>query len=118
MTNAQIILMESVKLMENGIISGSGVFGAYTDGEGKEVRVELPEQIHTFAAWKALGFIVRKGEHAIAAFPVWTYRERRRSGEEPESEQDGGNQSRRGQMFLKKSFFFKASQVEKLQCNA
>ena len=118
MTNAQIVLMESIRLMENGIISGSGVFGAYTDGEGNEVRVELPEQIHTFAAWKALGFIVRKGEHAIAAFPVWTYREQRRNGGEPEPNQDGESDARRGKMFLKKAFFFKASQVEKLQCNA
>lgn len=116
MTNQMIILIESVQLMEQGIISGSGVFGTYTDRDGTEKRIELPEQIHTFAAWKQAGYIVKKGEHAIAAFPVWTYRAPRQDRENAtESDGNESNEQATGRMFMKKAFFFKRSQVEKLQ---
>ena len=110
MTNSMIILSESIRLMNDGVLSGSGVFGTYTDGDGNEQRIELPEAIHTFAAWKAAGYIVKKGEHAIAAFPVWKYREGRRN----ETETEESDEQPAGKMFLKKAFFFKASQVEKI----
>ena len=110
MTNSMIILSESIRLMQEGILSGSGIFGTYTDKDGNEKQIELPEQIHTFAAWKAAGYIVKKGEHAIAAFPVWKYREGRRN----DAEQDESDEQPEGRMFLKKAFFFKASQVERI----
>lgn len=119
MTNEQIIMLESVRLMNDGILSGSGIYGSYTDKNGNEIKIELPESIHTFAAWKALGFIVRKGEHAIASFPVWTYREKRGNGADENQEENGETDGKkRGKMYLKKAFFFRSSQVEKLQCNA
>lgn len=52
MTNETIIMNESFKLMESGILSGSGRYGIMTDENGNEKKVELPEEIHTFAAWK------------------------------------------------------------------
>lgn len=111
MTNATIILNESFRLMKEGVLSGSGRY-VVLDGENGPKTVELPEDIHTFAAWKARGFIVRKGEHAIAAFHVWKYSDRRRN-ESEEGETDGEQESS-DRCFLKKSFFFKASQVEKI----
>lgn len=111
MTNSTIILNESFRLMKEGVLSGSGRF-VQIDGENGPETVELPEAIHTFAAWKARGYIVRKGEHAIATFHVWKYSDRRRADAE-ESETDG-EQENGGRCFLKKSFFFKASQVEKI----
>lgn len=111
MTNSAIILNESFRLMREGILSGSGRY-VVLDGENGPEKVELPEDIHTFAAWKARGYVVRKGEHAIAAFHVWRYSDRRRSDAE-EGETDGEQESG-GHCFLKRSFFFKASQVEKI----
>lgn len=111
MTNSAIILNESFRLMKEGILSGSGRY-VVLDGENGPEKVELPEDIHTFAAWKARGYIVRKGEHAVAAFLVWKYADRRRSDAE-EGETDGERENG-GRCFLKKSFFFKSSQVEKI----
>ena len=111
MTNSAIILNESFRLMREGILSGSGRYVQF-DGENGPETVELPEAIHTFAAWKARGFIVRKGEHAIAAFHVWKYSDRRHA--EAEDGETDGEQESSGRCFLKKSFFFKASQVEKI----
>ena len=111
MTNSAIILNRSFELMKQGILSGSGCY-AEIEGENGPETIELPEVIHTFAAWKARGYMVKKGEHAIAAFHIWKYADRRRA-ETEESETDG-EQENGGRCFLKKSFFFKASQVEKI----
>ena len=110
MTNSMIILLESIRLMEEGKLQGSGQYGHYTDHEGNEVEIEYPEAIHTFAAWKQLGFSVKKGEHAIAAFTIWKYAERRREAEEENADEEQAE----GRMFMKKAFFFKASQVERI----
>ena len=114
MTNHEIIFYESIRLMEEGIISGSGQFGTYIDESGEEKQIELPEQIHTFAAWKAAGYIVKKGEHAVASFPVWKYTERRRNAAEQPEETADGEQQPTGRMFMKTAFFFKRSQVERI----
>lgn len=111
MTNSAIILNESFRLMREGILSGSGRF-AEIEGENGLEKIELPEDIHTFAAWKARGYVVKKGEHAIAAFHVWKYSDRCRA--ESEEAQTDGEQENGGRCFLKKSFFFKFSQVEKI----
>lgn len=114
MTNAQIIFNNSLTLMENGILSGSGTFATMecvkADGTKEIKTVELPEQIHTFAAWKASGYIVKKGEKAIASFSIWKYKAHKHA----DDESDEQKAIETGDMFLTKAFFFKASQVEKL----
>jgi hypothetical protein len=112
MTNREIIFRQSILLMERGILSGSGTFGTYTDENGNEKQIEFPETIHTFSAWKQAGFIVKKGEHACAAFPVWKYAERQTEASEDETEAENAQPA--GRMFMKKAFFFKRSQVEKI----
>ena len=82
MTNAAIIQAESFKLMDAGILQGSGHYGIMIGEDGSEQKVELPEAIHTFATWKQMGFKVKKGEHAIASFTIWKYSERQLSEEE------------------------------------
>lgn len=114
MTNHEIIFRESCRLMEAGVLAGSGVYATLTDADGNESRVELPEAIHTFAAWKSAGYIVRKGEHAIAAFPVWKYTERRQQQDDGDNADADGDNATGGRMYLRKAFFFKASQVEKI----
>lgn len=105
MTNAQIILLESVKLMEQGILKGTGkkIVVEYND-EKKEL--DVPEPIHTYQAWKKLGYQVKKGEKAIAKFTIWKHV----SGKKKEDGEQG-----KDRMFMKMSSFFKMEQVEKIR---
>ena len=104
MTNAQIIFNNSLKLMEEGILKGSGILATVTDDQGNTKQIELPETIHTFATWKSLGYIVKKGQKAKAAFTIWKYTESKANDEE-EAE---------GRMFMKTAHFFTKDQVEKI----
>ncbi len=110
MTNAQIIFNESIRLVEEGIIKGTGrMFEAIiTDKDGNEEKklVEEPEAIHTYAAWQQLGFQVKKGEKAKASFTIWKYAEGKKSEESDEEPE--------GKMFMKKAHFFTMDQVEKI----
>ena len=47
MTNAEIIMKESIRLMKSGELKGSGT-RAKVEIEGKIEEIELPEEIHTF----------------------------------------------------------------------
>ena len=106
MTNAQIILNESIKLMKDGVLAGSGIKATLTAADGTQEVIELPESIHTFAAWKAAGYSVKKGEQAIAKFAIWKYASDKQADDE--------NADESGHCFLKVSFFFKRAQVEKI----
>lgn len=100
MTNAMIILENSLRLMDEGILKGSGEMMTYkviTDNGEEEREVEMPEPIHTFS--------VKKGEHAIASFVIWKYSDRKVGEVDGEEVEDG-------RMFLKKAHFFTAAQVE------
>lgn len=108
MTNAMIILNESVRLMEEGVLEGTGQFIEVEDKDGVKEKLELPEEIHTFAAWKAKGYKVKKGEHAIATFPIWKYTNKTVKTED-------GEEEKKENMFLKVSAFFKRSQVERME---
>lgn len=105
MTNNMIILWESVALMEQGKIGGSGIKTKVQDKNGNDVEVELPEQIHTFKAWKELGYVVKKGEHAVASFPIWKHTSKKIKNDKGE-EEDAEN------MFMKTAHFFTRAQVE------
>lgn len=116
MTNQEIILRESIRLMNDGIIAGSGRYVTMTDNSGAEMTIELPEAIHTFSAWKKAGFAVKRGEHAIACFPVWKYTQRRNNADN-DGDGDGaadGDSEPSGHMYMRKAFWFKLSQVEKI----
>lgn len=76
-----------------------------------EGLLDPAHEIHTFQRWKALGFSVKKGEHAIAKFAIWKYGERKRKdadGAEVEEIKTGG-------CFMKTSAFFSTAQVEPLK---
>lgn len=108
MTNEMIVLLESVKLMEEGIIKGTGDFMTTDDGR----QLEIPEEIHTFQAWKAKGFSVKKGEKAVASFPVWKYITGKKKGEEAEAESTENEETNGGYCRMKLSHFFTRNQVE------
>lgn len=108
MTNDTIIMNASLRLMEEGLLSGSGIKAAQDDG----TTIELPEAIHTYAGWKAVGRQVKKGEKALAAINIWkcstkTITAKTIDGKEEEID------ARR--MFMKRAFFFKSSQTEPIK---
>lgn len=105
MTNAMIILNESVKLMEAGIIKGSGIFGTVEDKEGNKKEIELPEEIHTYASWKSLGYQVQKGQKAKAEIVIWKH-VTKKSKEKNEEDTE--------KMFMKKSYFFTKDQCKEI----
>ena len=112
MTNAEIILDQRLNLMKEGVLKGTGRFFTYKvingeTGAEEERTLEEPEVIHTFSAWKELGYCVKKGEHAKASFTIWKYAECKKNDEE-----DG--EQKEGRCFLKKAHFFTIDQVEKL----
>ncbi len=65
MTNAQIIFNESVRLMEDGIIGTTGLKIEVVMENGETVSMLEPEPIHTYAAWKSLGFQVKRGKKPL-----------------------------------------------------
>ena len=111
MTNAQIIQIESFKLMEAGILEGSGVYGQTLDGK----IVELPEEIHTYQSWKALGYQVQRGQKAIAQFPIWKYIGGQKNQKVDEVREDADVSEHKAYCRMVTSSFFKSSQVEKIK---
>lgn len=107
MNNATIILMESVKLMEEGKLKGSGEYIEIETEEGKK-EIELPEKIHTYVKWKELGYQVKKGAKSEIKIPVWKYYGNVKHDEE------SGQDIEKGKCFLKNAAFFTSAQVEKI----
>jgi hypothetical protein len=107
MTNAQIIFNASISLMEDGVIKGTGRVFEYTDDAGEVHRLEEPEALHTFAAWKELGRVVKRGEHCKAKIQIWKYcKSKKEEGEDAQA--DGEN----GKCYMKTAFFFTYDQTE------
>ena len=105
MTNAMIILIESVKLMEEGKLNGTGNFVEVETQDGKK-QLEIPEPIHTYAKWKELGYQVRKGEKSEIKIQVWKYRGKIQHDEE------SGEDVETGKCFMKVASFFTRAQVD------
>ena len=109
MTNAMIILMESVKLMEKGVLAPTGQKITVEDAEGNKRELDVPEQLHTYQKWKALGYQVKKGSKAVAQFSVWKYIKGKAKGETEEEAQANGH------CYLHNASFFKLDQCEKME---
>lgn len=111
MTNNQIILQHSISLMEQGVIGTTGRTFSVENEDGSQRTVQEPEPIHTFTAWRSIGYTVKKGQKACAKFPIWRHqnagtRKNRKTGVEESTEE---------KMFLTDAFFFSKSQVEPLE---
>lgn len=104
MTNKEIIFREQLELMAQGKINSTGKIFKYQDSNGNIIEYMEPEQIHTFQHWKECGFRVKKGQKAIATFPIWK-----------RTVKINDNGEERAKMFLKKSAFFSFSQVEPIE---
>lgn len=107
MTNSTIIFWESMALMEKGLIGTTGREIVMQDKDGNTRTYKEPEPIHTFAFWKAHGYKVRKGEHAVAKFAIW------KGAERPMKDENGNALDETElKMFMKVSCFFSGAQVE------
>lgn len=105
MTNREIIFKEEQRLAEQGKIKYTGRSVILQGMDGEPIEFKETEQIHTFAAWKELGYVVKKGQKAITKLSIWKYVSRK--NEETE-ETDS-------KMFLKVAAFFSSSQVEEIK---
>lgn len=83
MKNIEIISMEEIELIKTG-------------------KMREDEEIHTFHGWKARGYSIRRGEKAIAKFPIWKSVVKKTD--------DGDTEDR---MIMKTSCWFSTSQVER-----
>ena len=86
------------------MLFADGVLTMNDDGEIQE--------IHTYQAWKKQGFQVKKGETAIAKFPIWQFTRSKKQAEEEADNKDEVEQKGKGFFFKKLSAFFTEDQVE------
>lgn len=92
-TNNQIIMNNMMILIADGIITEEN-------------------EIHTYQHWQSLGYQVKKGEKAIAKFPIWKYTKGKKKEMTEEEAQS------RGYCFMKNSAWFSDQQVEKIEGKA
>lgn len=102
MTNAQIIFTAEQELAKDGKISYTGRTFEAQDENGETVIIRETEPIHTFQAWKELGYSVKKGQKAIVKLTIWKHTTK--------TDEETGQQT--SKMFMKTASFFSASQVE------
>lgn len=119
MTNATIILNESIRLMEEGKLNGSGQFVEIETESGAKT-IELPEEIHTFNGWKQRGYAVKKGEKSSIKFPIWKHTTKFLSTDTGSEAVDKMNaninaQGGESRMFMKTAAFFTSAQVEPIK---
>lgn len=109
LTNSQIILQNSLQLMEQGILKGSGEMAVQELPDGTKIEIELPEIIHTYNGWKERGYQVKRGQKAKATFTIWRY-----IGKKVQDEESGELAEIDGKCIPKKSSWFTFDQVEKI----
>ena len=113
MTNKEIIEQEKIRLVDEGILKVIGILELEAD-DGTILKIPKIQPIHTYNAWKSLGYQVKKGEKAVAKFPIWKFSTKKQKNEETgETEEVADNLH--GYCFMKVSAFFTDEQVEKIK---
>ena len=67
-----IILLEQIRLYDEGILKGTGRSISVLFQDGYKVIEEI-EPIHTYQYWKNHGYQVQKGEKAITQIMIWKH---------------------------------------------
>ena len=106
-----IILLQQVELQKEGKLKFTGKKIKVVDLSGELVEIDEIQPIHTYNGWKSRGYQVKKGEKAIAKFPVWAFSAKKKSAETEDDENVKGT----GHMYMKMSAFFSDEQVEKIE---
>lgn len=111
MTNELIILENSIRLAEEGVLKFTGKVFTSEDAAGNVQTFREVEPIHTFNGWKERGFSVRKGEKARCSFVIWKHV----WGKAKDGDGDGeSEEAPRGKMIMKRAAFFTAEQVQRI----
>ena len=58
-TNAEIILRESLNLVNQGVLKTTGRVFLQELPDGSKVEIPEPEPIHTYNGWRDLGYQVK-----------------------------------------------------------
>ena len=107
MTNTMIIATEQLRLLNDGILHYTGkMIEVYNMALCRVEETAEIQPIHTYAHWKSMGYQVKKGEKAIAKFPIWKYTKGKKKEMTEEEAQE------KGYCFMKMSAFFSDEQVE------
>lgn len=115
MTNEQIIFNAAVELMNAGAIKSTGRTIECVNGAGETISIDEPEAIHTFQDWKARGYCVRKGEHAIARLLIWKPCMNKAQKAAEEAAAAGMILINKPKMMKVTAAFFSASQVDAIK---
>ena len=111
MTNAMIILTNSLSLMEQGVLKATGE-KLIVEENGEKKELDVPEEIHTYAEWKNRGFQVQKGEKAKAQFPIWKYMVKKKKQEEVSENEEPTED---GYCRMVNAYFFTRDQVQPIE---
>lgn len=113
MKNSEIVFANRVFLMEQGVIKGiPGTSLLWKDDQG-EREIMMPEEIKTFDAWRKEGFIVQKGQHAVAKFQIWMPKTKKGKKVEAGESENADDAEMIAKGFYKKlSYFFTRDQVQ------
>ena len=105
MTNEMILMVETQKLAEAGILKYTGKTFKALNMAGEEVTVKEIEPIHTCKVWNKLGFMIKKGQTSEIKFPIWHYTEAKKKDESEEEAQANGH------CYMKTASWFRFDQV-------
>jgi hypothetical protein len=103
-----------MKLLEDGVIGSTGrmiVVEIEKDGQMVKMAVPEPEEIHTFAEWKARGYYVRKGEKAVTKFTIWNFTNKPNKAAREAAKEAGEEVGTNPHYYMKESYFFTLSQT-------
>lgn len=92
--------------MNNNEIISKNLLMLILDG-----KVQPDEDIHTYAGWKARGYKVKRGEHAVTSFTIWKGVNK---NVEVENEAGSSETVSTVRMFPKTASWFSTRQVEKV----
>lgn len=99
MTNEQIIIDTAISL---------GIYDEEEIEEFLEKQGTLP--LHTFAVWKTLGYVPKKGVHGYET-RLW----KRKTKKQDDTDKEKISEENRKDFYLTKAFLFDISQVEKIK---
>ncbi len=116
MTNQMIIFYESQELAEAGVIDYTGRTIIVELPDGSKMEAKDTEAIHTFQEWKRAGYMVQKGQKAIAKIAIWNFTDKASKATKAAREAAGADTEKPDpHYYMKESAFFKASQVAPIE---
>ena len=65
--------------------------------------------------WKRDGYIVKRGQKAVASFPIWMFTDKPNKEDREAAAAAGEEAAADPHYYMKKAAFFSASQVEKIE---